>query len=312
MLKLSVFTVAAPDQSPEELCEAAAAAGISGIEWRCKDTPAELLQEQPSFWGNNRCTISPNADDETISRFRRAATEQGRKTIAVTPYLSCGDIAETEKAMRLAKRMDATMVRVGVPGYDRSANYNGLFEQAVDYLTEVERLALEYGVKALVETHHGTIAPSASLARRLVHTFNPDAIGVLYDPGNMVHEGFENYRMGMELLGPYLAHVHVKNAIWRPESPTAQASRTSTAAQAAPTSRTPQAAQGAHLRPVTWTSGWSPIANGMVPWPKVLQDLKAVGYDGWFGVEDFSGTFDTRTMLATYANQMNLWMEDER
>ena len=34
------------------------------------------------------------------------------------------------------------------------------------------------------------------------------------------------------------------------------------------------------------------------------------GYDGWFGVEDFSGTFDTRAMLRTYAEQMNRWMEE--
>ncbi|NBC69933.1 sugar phosphate isomerase/epimerase family protein [Paenibacillus sacheonensis] len=288
-MKLSIFTVAAPDLTPEELCEAAAAAGIAGLEWRCKETPAELLQEKPSFWGNNQCTISPNAGDAEISRFRHAAAGYNRQTIAVTPYLACGDIEGTEQVLRLAKRLDASMVRVGVPGYDRSKPYGELFGQAVRYLKEVERLALEYGVKALVETHHQTIAPSASLAHRLVSAFNPDAVGVLYDPGNMVHEGFENYRMGMELLGPYLAHVHVKNAGWQSVSPGTTAD---------------------HLNPVQWNSGWAPIANGIVPWKQVLRDLRAVGYDGWFGVEDFSGTFDTRTMLQAYADQMNTWMEE--
>jgi sugar phosphate isomerase/epimerase len=46
-VKLSVFTVAAPDLTPEELCEAAAAAGIDGLEWRCKEIPAELRKEKP-------------------------------------------------------------------------------------------------------------------------------------------------------------------------------------------------------------------------------------------------------------------------
>lgn len=289
MLKLSVFTVAAPDMTPEELCEAAAAAGITGLEWRCKDTPDEVRKERPSFWGNNQCTISPDAAEEEINRFRGAAASHNRQAIAVTPYLNCGDVEGTEQVMRLAKRLDASMVRVGVPTYDRSRPYGELFEQATNYLREVERLALDYGIKALVETHHVTIAPSASLAHRLVAPFNPDAIGVLYDPGNMVHEGFENYRMGMELLGPYLAHVHVKNAGWQSSSPGETAD---------------------HLKPVDWKSGWAPIANGVVPWKQVLTDLKAVGYDGWFGVEDFSGTFDTRTMLRTYAHQMKLWMEE--
>ncbi|NBD24362.1 sugar phosphate isomerase/epimerase family protein [Paenibacillus glycinis] len=289
MPKLSIFTVAAPDLTPEELCQAAADAGIAGLEWRCKDTPAELLAEQPSFWGHNRCTISPNAGEAEIGRFSRAAREHDRRTIAVTPYLSCGDVEGTEQVMRLAKRLGASMVRVGVPGYDRSTPYNELFAQATRYLQEVERLAIEYGLKALVETHHATIAPSASLAHRLVSPFHPDAVGVLYDPGNMVHEGFENYRMGMELLGPYLAHVHVKNAGWRSVSPDGTAN---------------------HLEPVEWKSAWAPIANGVVPWKQVLRDLKAVGYDGWFGVEDFSGTFDTRAILRTYAEQMNRWMEE--
>jgi hypothetical protein len=34
----------------------------------------------------------------------------------------------------------------------------------------------------------------------------------------MAKEGFEDRRIGAELLGPYLAHVHLKNAAFeRPE-----------------------------------------------------------------------------------------------
>ena len=35
---------------------------------------------------------------------------------------------------------------------------------------------------------------------------------MILDPGNMAQEGFEDYRIGAELLGPYLAHVHIKNS----------------------------------------------------------------------------------------------------
>lgn len=293
-LKLSVFTVATPDMTPEQLCEAAAAAGIDGIEWRCKETASHLLNEPPSFWGNNLCTLSPRADDEEISRFNQAASKYNRQAISVTPYLTCGDVEGTEQIMRLASKLGATMIRAGVPGYDRSRNYNDLHTQALTYLHEVEQLARTYNVKAIIETHHLTIAPSASLAHRLVSSFNPDHIGVLYDPGNMVYEGYENYRMGLELLGPYLAHVHVKNAGWQP--PAQQA----------------QSAQSANepLQSIEWGCGWQPIANGQVPWKQVLRDLKAVGYDGWLGLEDFSQTFNTPTMLQTYVNQIQTWMEE--
>ncbi|QYR24298.1 sugar phosphate isomerase/epimerase [Paenibacillus sp. sptzw28] len=299
-MKLSVFTVASPDLTPEELCEAAAAAGIKGMEWRCKETPADKLNEKPSFWGNNLATISPDASEEDIVRFEQAAAKHERQTISITPYLTCGDIEATENIFRLAKRFGASMIRVGVPGYDRTRNYNELFDLAAAYLREVEPLARDYGVKAVVETHHNTIVPSAALTHRLVSSFNPDQIGVLYDPGNMVYEGYENYRMGLELLGPYLAHVHVKNAGWMP------APGHPNAAQASGKG----GSEGDALDPIAWSCGWRPIASGIVPWKQVLSDLRAVGYDGWFGVEDFSSAYDTRTMLKIYANQMNRWMEE--
>ncbi|UVI31322.1 sugar phosphate isomerase/epimerase family protein [Paenibacillus spongiae] len=300
MVKLSVFTVATPDLTPDQLCREAAAAGIEGIEWRCKETPEAVRAEPPSFWGNNRCTIAPGAGEAEIAIFDEAARRHGCTPVALAPYLTCGDIAGTEQVFRLASRLGTPMVRVGVPGYDRSRNYNELFEQAVDYLTEVEPLARTYGVKALVEVHHYTIAPSASLTHRLISRFDPDLIGALYDPGNMVHEGFENYRLGMELLGPYLAHVHVKNAGWLP------AAGHPNADQAAGLG----GIEGDPLNPAAFVCGWRPVASGIVPWKQVLADLHAVGYNGWFGLEDFSGTYDTVSMLQTYGKQMRAWMEE--
>ena len=147
-----------------------------------------------------------------------------------------------------------------------------LFKTGVEYLKDVEQMCKQYGVKGLVETHHMTITPSASLAHRLVNQFDPNHIGVLYDPGNMVHEGFENYRMGMELLGDYLAHVHVKNGGW-------------------------EIKQEQEDGTVEWGVKWSPIEKGVVNWKQVLTDLKSVGYDGTIGMEDFSGTYSTKEAI---------------
>jgi hypothetical protein len=36
-----------------------------------------------------------------------------------------------------------------------------------------------------------------------------------------VHEGFENYRLRVELLGEYLAHGHIKKAVGKKVDPTA-------------------------------------------------------------------------------------------
>ncbi|NMO94874.1 sugar phosphate isomerase/epimerase family protein [Paenibacillus lemnae] len=281
-MKFSIFTVSTPELSPEQLVTSAREAGVEAVEWRFKEIPQDALQEEPSYWRHNRCSIDPAGSEEEWLTFKQIAEKENIRTLAVVPYLSCGDIENTRRVLRAAQLLGADYIRAGVPAYDRSANYNTLFHQCKEYLAQVEGLAAEYGVKALVETHHNTIAPSASLAHRLVSQFNPEHIGVLYDPGNMVYEGYENYKMGLELLGPYLAHVHVKNAA-HVSSITGEGDRTE------------------------WKQDWSPLAQGAVSWPQVLADLKSVGYDGYFGIEDFSGTLASPDMMKSIVEQMKEW-----
>ncbi|MFC5405780.1 sugar phosphate isomerase/epimerase family protein [Cohnella soli] len=277
-MKLSVFTVATPEMTPEQLAAAAKQAGISGIEWRYTEVPAGVRGDKPSFWGNNLCTINPSGGEAELVRFKRAAEEKGLVSLSVTPYLRAGDIEATERVLQAASRIGAAFIRVGVPGYDRTKSFEQLFQLGRTYLADAEKLCRKYGVKGLVETHHGTIAASASGARRLVEGFDPNSLGVLYDPGNLAHEGFENYRLGLEILGPYLAHVHVKNAAWRPAE---------------------RAADGS----LGWRSEWAPMKDGVVPWRQVIADLSAVGYDGYIGIEDFSQQFtNSSDMLQHFAD----------
>jgi sugar phosphate isomerase/epimerase len=152
-------------------------------------------------------------------------------------------------------------------------------ELQITYLDNVVGLCKHYGVKGLLETHHKTIIPSASSVYRICKKYDPDLIGVLYDPGNLVHEGFENYRMGMEMLGPYLAHVHVKNTIWTSSGTQEDGS-------------------------AVWSGAWSPMKQGIVPWKQVIEDLKSVGYSGYLGLEDFSNQYSSREMLVEFAAYM--------
>jgi sugar phosphate isomerase/epimerase len=273
MMKLSVFTVATPELSPEELAAAAKSAGIHGIEWRYKEPAQEVIGQSPSFWGHNRSTISPSGGVAELDSFKQATERHGLVTVSVTPYLQAGDLEGTEEVLRAARYMGASYIRLGVPGYERSKPFNELFDLARAYLKEAEALCRQYGVKGLIEVHHGTIAASASGARRLCEGLDPSWIGVLFDPGNTVHEGFENYRMSLELLGSYLAHVHVKNAGWNAKGVSVDGS-------------------------VSWESDWKGLKEGMVPWRQVIEDLLTVGYDGYLGIEDFSKQFaDSPSML---------------
>jgi len=278
MMKLSIFTVATPELGPDELAAAARAAGLEAIEWRYTELPADAASQPYSFWGNNICTIQPSKGEAELARFKEAAERHGLRTLSVTPYLKAGDMIATEQVLQAAKALGAPFIRLGVPGYDRSKPFEELFTIGRNYLREASALCAKYGVKGLIEIHHVTIAASASGARRLVEGMDPAHIGVLFDPGNMVFEGFENYRMALEILGPYLAHVHVKNAGWKPAGLAADGSG-------------------------QWRGEWMPIDQGMVPWRQVIEDLIAVGYDGYLGVEDFSGQFPSSPdMLKHFAD----------
>ncbi|MGN7457070.1 sugar phosphate isomerase/epimerase family protein [Paenibacillus pasadenensis] len=283
-MRLSVFTVATPDLQPEELAASAAAAGLQGIEWRYARTSDEARQQAPSYWGNNLATIPVDASEEELARYERAASAAGLRSIGIAPYLRCGDLDAAERVLAAARSLGADMIRLGLHGYDRTRPFGELYEEQRRYLAEAAVLCRRYGVKGVLETHHGTIAPSASAAARLLEGLDPDAVGVLLDPGNMVHEGFENYRMGMELLGPHLAHVHMKNAAW-----------TSTERE-----------DGS----VRWTCGWAGMRRGIVDWAQVTADLAAVGYDGWIGVEDFSGEHRSPEMLRQFAAYMRELLQE--
>ena len=120
------------------------------------------------------------------------------------------------------------------------------------------------GVKVLIELHHRTIISSASAALRLIDGFDPNTIGVIHDLGNLLVEGHEDLRAGLQLLGGYLAHVHVKNAIWQ---------------------RTDELGLDGD---VLWTTAWVPLREGIASVPEYFRALAEVGYDGWVTLEDFS------------------------
>ncbi|GGG06639.1 sugar phosphate isomerase/epimerase family protein [Paenibacillus abyssi] len=290
-MKLSIFTVSTPDLTPEALAQAAKAAGFHGIEWRYKEVPEEAKNEAPSFWRNNLCSISPFGGEAELERFKQITAESGLQTVSVTPYLTSGDLEATESVLQAARYMNASMIRLGIPAYNRSRHFNELFEQSRAYLREAAALCKQYGIKGVIETHHHTIAPSASSAYRLVEGLDPEAVGVLYDPGNMVHEGYENHRMGLELLGPYLAHVHVKNAGWFQSHDSK--------------------GEGTATSPVEWVSQWAGLQAGIVQWKPFISDLRSVGYTGYLGLEDFSGQFDSVAMLNYYAERMNTLLNEE-
>jgi len=266
MFKLSVFTVMTPDFTPEETAAALKDIGYDGAEWRVTDIPEERKSEAPSFWGNNLCTFP--LDTEAAAQARDIAANAGLEIPGLGTYIHVGELDKVETAMQFARTCGATQVRVNPGQWGPGDDYASKFDQGVDFLTDVQELAKQHGIRAIVEIHHKTITCSAALAHRMVSRFDPEHIGVLHDAGNMVNEGFEDYRMGIQLLGPYLKHVHIKNAAFTiPE--------------------------GGGV----WEPRWSPLEDGVVNWNNLFGALVEAEYSGWLGLEDFCGVRPTRETL---------------
>jgi sugar phosphate isomerase/epimerase len=268
MFKISVFTVMIPDLTPEAGAMALKEHGYAGVEWRVHNAPVDT-SKAPAFWANNYCTLP--LTPEGAQQGKAAADAAGLEMPGLGTYIDAGDMESVEQAVEFARITGAHNIRVN-PGRwpdPDGLSYADSFKRAQTFMANCQAQAKRAGKRIIVEMHHGTIVCSASLSHRLVSLYDPEYIGVLHDAGNCVHEGFENYDMGIQLLGPYLAHVHIKNAKYAP-----------------PASETG-----------IWTATWSALDDGVVNWDDLFGALKKANYTGWLGVEDFSGTYPTAEAL---------------
>ena len=260
-MKLSVFTVSLPEYSPEEAAATLAGLGFDGVEWRVVDQPP--WDGEPSFWFGNRCTLPLATLLDDAPRVRALADSHGLAVPNLGTYVQCSEPDAVDLAMRAAAALGSPSLRVMVPDYDGSSPYMPLRDAARRQWERVASLAARHGVRALVELHMDTIIPSASAAASFLDGLDPAHVGVIHDAGNTVFEGHERYRMSLEVLGPYLAHVHLKNARW-------------TSFGARPDGGT------------QWFPSFAPLRDGIVDVPALLGALGVVGYDGWISFEDFS------------------------
>ncbi len=276
-MKYSVFSVCLPEYDVPGTVELLKNLGYDGVEWRvCEPPPAEKPADYTfewRYWSWNRSTVDIAAVDREAANIKALCDAAGLEISALATYLTLWDTADIERVLYAAKVMDCPKIRVDAPDYDEKENYRVQFDRAAAQVREVEKLAAKYGVRINFETHMGKIIPSASAAYRLVEGCDPKCVGILLDPGNMVYEGFENYRLGLELLGPYLGHVHVKNSMWKPTETTADGVE-------------------------KWAPTWAQFKRGYADLARLIGLLREYGYDGYVSVEDFTNDEDTVTKLA--------------
>lgn len=261
-MKYAFFTVSSPTVTLEELAPQLEELGYNGWELRVVDEPPD--PKGMEFWHGNRSTVSASTFIGEVPRLKDLSEKHGLELPNLGTYVrSNDDWADIEQAVANAVAIGAPSLRINVPQYTSDQAFMPIWNQAHEDFKRIEQLAAQNNVRALIEIHMGTICPSASAARMFVEGMDPKHIGVIHDAGNMVYEGFENYRLGLEMLGDYLALVHVKNATVFPFK-----TRQDTT--------------------VEWRTKFWPMHQGVADIRALIGALLDIGYDGWISFEDFS------------------------
>ena len=262
-MKFALFSGSAPEWTPARLIERLAAQGWDGVEWRIANQPPA---DVPAFFAGNLAVYPETGIEGRIGEINRITRAAGLGQAGISGNAAMADHEAVVRTLSATAALGARQIRVTVPKTQAGISYEVQFAETRKHAIHAAEQALRLGVKALIQIHHGNIVSSASAARRMVEGLDPDGIGVIHDLGNMTIEGREGlgtYTPGMEILGPYMALVHIKNVVWTPSPPKPDGT-------------------------VDWAWKWAPLATGLGDVASYFRSLREVNYDGWVVVENFT------------------------
>jgi sugar phosphate isomerase/epimerase len=276
---ISLFTACAPWLPLDELAPLAAAAGIGGIDLACKPHRYDPSRA-PGFWDNNAAVLDLDRADVLAPAAARVLSDWRLKCPVLAGYASAGNTEVVRRLAAVARTIGSGMVRLWVDRPERGRIPAQFIAQRAAW-REVARIAAGEGVRFVLETHDGTLATGASGALRLLDGIDSLHVGVIYDIANTVREGSEPLETALGLLGPYLAHVQVKD-VWHRSGGT------------------------------SWdgtATGFAPLGQGTLRWPTIIGTLDAAGYHGWLSIENFTGLDLGPSRIAQDASWLRDMME---
>jgi len=236
--------------------------------------------------------VKPDKLSVTLPAFVKSMHSKGLETPSVSIDWQHHEMSDKEDTYRLFADQGIQMVRIWFQNYRGSGTFHSDWKAARESMAILEKLGQRTGVKTLIQTHMGNLVWSAETAYFMVQGFDPDAVGIHYDPGNMVYgEGWSEPVKVLDVLGDYLALVGIKNGGWF---------------------HVPQPEAGCQLK---WQPSWLPVDQGMVDYEALLSLFQKHDYSGSFVMHNFydgcdlSGLIKATRHDVQYIQQMisKLW-----
>jgi sugar phosphate isomerase/epimerase len=278
MFSLGILSVSTPEWDIAEAAAAYAAAGLQGVGWRATEDKGD--RQRPSFWGGNRTSQTPAQVIEQAGELRDLCASHRLAMPTLGTYVNSTEPEAVAECLQAALAIGAGSIRVNPCRYPIAGKRHGeLLAECREQFRALAPLARKSGVRIFLETHHGFLAPSVGLAMQILDGLDPAEFGIIWDPCNQLNEGLETYAMAIDLAGPFLAEVHVKNLIY----------------QRGPDAR--------------WAARYCAVDEGLVHWPKALEELAKSGYRGWLMLEDFSTDLPVQERLSRGAGYLRTLLD---
>jgi sugar phosphate isomerase/epimerase len=201
-------------------------------------------------------TVAPDEAATQLPQAVKQLEQQGQSVPMATTDLTDPQAFPAEQVLQACADAGIGLVRLGYWKYDGSRPYEQVRDDARKHLDQLTTLAEKANVTLAIQLHGGTIHASGASTRVLLEDRDPQRIAAYPDPGNQaVQSGREDWRLTLDLLGPWLKAIGVKNGGWFPTSTVQTGQR-------------------------RWQSDWLGLADGMVPWADILAHLAATEFDG--------------------------------
>ncbi len=208
--------------------------------------------ELRGVWGKNVLKL----DDAELGRVKGALRERGIGVSSIgSPIGKIGikdefapHLADFRRAVRVAQELEAPFIRLFsffMPDGDDPATHRA---EVLDRLGQIVRAAEGSGVTLLHENEKDIYGDVPARCLDLLTALDSPILRAAWDPANFVQGGVRPYTDGFAQILPYIAYVHVKDAI-------------------------------AASRQVV------PAGQGDGEWPETIAALRESGFDGFFSLE---------------------------
>jgi sugar phosphate isomerase/epimerase len=252
---ISLYTLLTKDVSLQESITLAADAGFDAVDIRMQKDGIHIV---------------PEISADEAADVRKMVEDAGLHVSGLTTYWEAGRVDRNEARVQLdgiaaaletASILGAPFMRISSGDYSRDYDYEIHRAAFRDQIVRVAEMGAMHGIVVTPEQHGGRYIASAGQCLDMLRGLEHPNLGIVFDPGNAVSEGFERPWVQVRMLNQWIKSVHVKNRM-PAEGPAEQHERL----------------PGGNVR----------VNEGVLAWDEIAEELAATGYNGYLTAEDFA------------------------